>query len=252
MEDKSEPQVRTYIPDKTSAYLNDLWKFNLRDLTWVWVSGNSSASARGVYGVRGQANSANLPGARIKPSLWSDSNDDIWLFGGYGKASASTLGNMSCYESCNGDIGNLNDLWKFSNKTWTWISGANLTDSAGNYSVKNISSSAVFPASRYSHSFWRDSQNKIWIFGGCREEAAAEKLRDLWTFNGVNWTWVSGDDSTNVPGIYGSLKIEDPANIPGSRDDASVWTDARENLWMFGGRGFFSKVMNSCKYSHFL
>jgi hypothetical protein len=54
------------------------------------------------------------------------------------------------------------------------------------------------------------------------------------------WTWVSGSNTVNQQGSYGTLGVPAPGNIPGSRDSAMSWTDAAGNLWFFGGEGFGS------------
>ena len=53
----------------------------------------------GVYGTKGLADAANVPGARYRSICWTDSNGNLWLFGGLG------------YDS-GGSYGRLNDLWE--------------------------------------------------------------------------------------------------------------------------------------------
>src|ERR1035441_8783623 len=47
---------------------------------------------------------------------------------------------------------------------------------------------------------------------------------------GVGSTWLG-------TGVYGTKGMADPAETPGARVDASAWTDANGNLWLFGGSG---------------
>jgi N-acetylneuraminic acid mutarotase len=54
------------------------------------------------------------------------------------------------------------------------------------------------------------------------------------------WTWVSGSNLANQPGIYGSLGTPASSDVPGTRWAALGWTDARGNLWFFGGNGYGS------------
>lgn len=49
----------------------------------------------------------------------------------------------------------------------------------------------------------------------------------MWKYNGSHWTWVTG---SNGP-------IVDTADSPGSRFEASAWTDKQGNLWLFAGQG---------------
>jgi uncharacterized repeat protein (TIGR02543 family) len=86
---------------ETSGYtteLNDLWKFDGTNCTWV--SGSSSRNQPGGYGTRGVAAGSNVPGSRYGAISWIDGSGNLWLFGGYGYDSA-------------GNLGYLNDLWEF-------------------------------------------------------------------------------------------------------------------------------------------
>ncbi|HUH64285.1 MAG TPA: kelch repeat-containing protein, partial [Terracidiphilus sp.] len=40
-----------------------------------------------------------------------------------------------------------------------------------------------------------------------------------------------------TPGIYGVLGQQDPANVPGSRQQSATWADSAGNVWLFGGLG---------------
>jgi hypothetical protein len=55
--------------------------------------------------------------------------------------------------------------------------------------------------------------------------------------NEVIWTWVSGSDTANALGVYGTKGVPAPANVPGARGAASSWIDPGGNLWLFGGFG---------------
>lgn len=54
------------------------------------------------------------------------------------------------------------------------------------------------------------------------------------------WTWVSGTDSLNQAGVYGTQGVPDIGNTPGARVSPSSWTDSSGNLWLFGGFGIDS------------
>ena len=54
---------------------------------WTWVGGNSTVPSQlgaqsGVYGTLGTAASGNTPGGREYALSWTDSNGNLWLFGG--------------------------------------------------------------------------------------------------------------------------------------------------------------------------
>jgi N-acetylneuraminic acid mutarotase len=82
----------------TVGSLNDLWKFN--GTNWTWVSGNDVVNQSGSYGTEDVADAGNYPGGRYGHVSWTHTNGDFWLFGGYG------------YDST-GTVSYLNDLWRF-------------------------------------------------------------------------------------------------------------------------------------------
>lgn len=108
--------------------LNDLWKYNAGQ--WTWVSGSKVINQNGVYGARGVAAPGNVPGARYWSTGWTDSSGNLWLFGGAGMT------------------GTFNDLWEYSNGEWTWESGPELVDQAGNYGALGVPTATNVPGSR--------------------------------------------------------------------------------------------------------
>jgi N-acetylneuraminic acid mutarotase len=54
------------------------------------------------------------------------------------------------------------------------------------------------------------------------------------------WTWVTGAETINASGVYGTLGTGSTANVPGARSEAISWTDSAGNLWLFGGAGYDS------------
>src|SRR5690242_16853668 len=63
-------------------------------------------------------------------------------------------------------LGILNDLWKFSNNTWTWIGGSDLHSAFGLYGTKGIPSVSNFPGARIGAVSWLDTSGAFWMFGG--------------------------------------------------------------------------------------
>ena len=208
--------------------LNDLWEFNPTNKMWTWVSGSSTVNGvpdclPGVYGTLGVAAAANVPagrGATLSNSVsWTDSGGNLWLFGGYG---------------CNGE---LNDLSEFNptTKEWTWVSGSNTGGASGVYGTLGVASTSNVPAGRTSSVGWIDGSGNLWLFGG-------DQFNDLWEFNPSTktWTWMSGSNTENASGVYGTLGIASTSNVPGGRYLAVSWTDTSGNLWLFGGMGYDS------------
>jgi N-acetylneuraminic acid mutarotase len=56
--------------------------------------------------------------------------------------------------------------------------------------------------------------------------------------NENEWTWMSGVNSGWQRGIYGTLGVPGPENVPGARILPVSWTDSSGNLWLFGGEGY--------------
>jgi N-acetylneuraminic acid mutarotase len=151
--------------------INDLWKYNIIDKTWTWISGSNIRSQPGIYGTKGTANSLNVPGAREESICWVDSYGNFLLFGGYGMDKA-------------GSTWSLNDLWKFDGTNWTWISGSNSIIQSGSYGTKGVSSASNIPGARNCSICWIDSNYILWMFGGYGYDSAGTNgyLNDLWKY----------------------------------------------------------------------
>ena len=64
-------------------------------------------------------------------------------------------------------IAYFNDLWKWDNSVWTWVSGTNLGNHPGSYEDKGVPSLTSFPSARERSTSWRDrSDGSLWLFGG--------------------------------------------------------------------------------------
>ena len=64
-------------------------------------------------------------------------------------------------------------------------------------------------------------------------------MNDLWRYDPATnmWTWMSGSNTVNQAGVYGTKGVPDAANVPGARESSISWTDGSGNLWLFGGYG---------------
>ncbi len=236
--------------------LNDLWEFDPSTSQWVWVSGSNTAAARGeyvgqsgVYGSLGIPSPLNVPGGRSGAMSWTDSDGNLWLFGGLGF-------------DINGNLVFLNDLWKFSPSAneWTWMSGSNSAGSKcgrsvnfnpagcilpGIYGALAVPAAGNNPGSRFSAANWVDSGGNLWLFGGYGYDAngTLNELDDLWEFDRSSdqWIWMGGNSIAPIhggqPGVYGTLGVPAAGNIPGARYGATNWVDGNGNFWIMGGEG---------------
>jgi N-acetylneuraminic acid mutarotase len=205
--------------------LNDLWKFD--GANWTWVSGADLINQMGVYGTKGTASPANMPGAREGGSTWIDASGNLWLFGGNGHDSQG----IDDY---------LSDLWKFDGTNWTWVSGMDTSVRKGTYGTRGVTSPSNVLGSRVGALTWIDSGGNLWLFGGYGWDSLGSitgELNDLWKFDGTNWTWMNGYNTRNHSGQYGTLGAADPTNLPGTRDSSVTWVDKSGNFWLFGGYG---------------
>ena len=111
---------------------------------------------------------------------------------------------------------------------WTWVSGDNTFNQSGVYGARGIPAGANKPGARWQLVSWIDSSNNLWLFGGNGYDASGNQgyLNDLWKFDGTNWTWISGDNTLNQNGIYGTKGVAADSNKPGSRFRLISWTDS--------------------------
>ncbi len=208
--------------------LNDLWEYQPSSGQWTWVGGSSSANQHGVYGTLGTAAKGNIPPPRDGASTWVDKTGGLWLFGG---ESNDIPGSSSS------NPGYLNDLWEFDPTTteWTWVGGSNTSDAPGVYGTQGTAAAGNVPGARTGAASWTDASGNFWLFSGI------DLPNDLWMYSPAKneWTWVGGGSPANGfgYGVYGTPGTPAAANFPGNRGGASTWTDAKGNLWLFGGIG---------------
>jgi hypothetical protein len=208
--------------------LNDLWRYSNGE--WAWISGSSAGdNPQGTYGTEGTPGPLNTPGARVEGSTWTDSAGNLWLFGGYGQYN-------SVYHY-------FNDLWRFSNNQWTWVSGSDQPDQPPVYGTLGMASAANVPGARLGAMAWIDADDNLWLFGGVDVITESSNTQnDLWRFSKGQWTWMGGsnDPTSQQPGVYGTLGTPSAANIPGARYGGAAWIDSSGAFWLFGGRGIDS------------
>jgi hypothetical protein len=63
---------------------------------------------------------------------------------------------------------------------------------------------------------------------------------DLWKYSAGQWTCVSGSNTIQVSGTYGTEGVAAPGNVPGARLRPVSWIDTAGDLWLFGGLGLDS------------
>ena len=216
----------------TYGWLNDLWEYSLSNHNWTWVGGPNTTQATGVYGTQGVAAPTNIPGARAYEASWTDTNGNLWLFGGVGYDYTS-----SSYFYCN-------DLWKYSpaNGLWMWVSGSSSVNATGVYGVQGTAAATNTPGARAGSAAWEDAGGNFWLLGGYWQNGTGSTFsywNDLWEFSPSRgqWTWVGGPNTVNATGIYGAQGVAAATNMPGARNTSATWVDISGNVWLFGGLG---------------
>jgi hypothetical protein len=121
-------------PPPAGAILNDLWEFNITTKQWTWVSGNNLANQTGNYGPEATSNlstglAANFPGSRWGAVGWSDTNSNLWFFGGWGYGTATT-----------NPTGFLDDIWEYQHSSgqWIWWKGISNANQNTQFVIKTI------------------------------------------------------------------------------------------------------------------
>jgi len=192
---------------------------------WTWMKGdNLFSSQAAVYGTKGVAAVTNTPGAYYESCEWKDTAGNFWLFGGL-------AGNE------------FGDLWKFDPLTtnWTWMNGPGVPAQQGNYGTQGVPSPTNQPGCRaWGVVSLTGKDGKFWMFGGWGYAVGfgTGLLNDLWSYDVASgeWTWVSGSNTLNAVGVYGTMGIPSPTNVPGGRCEINTgWVDSTGNLWFFGG-----------------
>lgn len=223
---------RRIAPMLCSIALALISAVELRGQIWTGTS-NEYINQNGIYGTRGIPDPGNRPGSRLSAVTWVDGSGDLWLFGGWG------------YSGAGGTV-TLNDFWRMGSGGWTWMGGSNTTGNvASNYGTKGIALPTNMPGSRMQSCASTDNAGNLWLFSGNGKDAnpgTGGDLNELWKYNIASgmWTWVSGSNLKNQPGIYGTMGVPSPTNQPGSRENATCWMDNANNLWVFGGYGYDS------------
>ena len=155
--------------------LNDLWEFNPSTKQWTCIAGITGGNDNAAYGTLGVAAAGNTPAGLQGASGWTDSNGNLWLFGGFGVG------------------GLLNDLWKFNlaSKQWAWMGGGNVGGTSagppGVYGVEGKPAAANTPGGRYNSAAWMDNSGNLWLFAGDGMSSSpavggSTVLNDLWRY----------------------------------------------------------------------
>ncbi|MCL2659521.1 MAG: kelch motif-containing protein, partial [Acidobacteriaceae bacterium] len=222
---------------------NDVWSYDPSAQQWTWYGPAAGADpggdGNGWYVTAGAANAANLPGSRSGARSWTDASGNLWIFGGYGWDAAA-----AAYPAPYNTPAQswLNDLWKYdasgqwtlmATNTYPWQGSSPVWDwdcSEQSYGTQGVTLGSNMPGARADAVTWVDASGNLWMFGGYGMDSTCSpgSLNDLWMYDTASnkWTWQSGSKTANPSAL---------ATTPSGRSSASGWTDASNNLWVFGG-----------------
>ena len=161
---------------------------------WTWVGGSQVINQTGTYGTQGTPDATNTPGARSAVISWTDTAGNFWLFGGTSSQSGPYF----------------NDLWKYSDGQWTWMSGSSSVNQPANYGVQGVAASGNTPGARVGGNGWTDAGGDLWLFGGYFHDPVTgsnDLYNDVWKYSGREWTWMGGSNEANKPGVYGTQGV---------------------------------------------
>jgi hypothetical protein len=177
-------------PPPAGAILNDLWEFNVTTKQWIWVAGSNLANQTGHYSTQAVITPTSVPTGNFPGSRWgavgfSDSSSNLWLIGGWGYGTTSTV-----------PTGFLNDIWEYqkSSGQWIWWKG-----------ISNVNQDTVFATDplttifkgvpyvnnvvggRRGAAMWvQDGSGFMTIFGGEGYDASQGNppgyLNDFWSY----------------------------------------------------------------------
>jgi Galactose oxidase, central domain len=252
--------MKASVGAQVPGFLNDLWFWDagcpvpgVPGPCWVPVNVGPAVQSTwpileaenvsGVYGTLGTASpGVNTPGSRWGGVTWTDATGNLWMFGGQGFAATGL------------DAELLNDVWEFApgagvgdgsfSGNWIWRGGSNSFNQSGVYGTQGTAAATNIPGGRWAASNFVDNAGNVWLFGGQGVDSAGTigLLNDLWEYNiaTAQWTWVAGSNVAGQKGVYGTQGTAAASNVPGGRENATLWVDSTGTVWLFGGFGLDS------------
>ena len=242
---RSEAAVWTSANDELYLYggytynveVDNLIKYNITTNEWVLVK--RATTANYTFGSENSYEYQHIEGVgtineRVNPGMmggasgsWTDSEGNMWMYGLNFNSGTDSFAK---------------DLWKYhsSSKKWQWMNG--ILHSSAYYDFRGalgVEARTNNPIPRTGSMSWRDNEDNLYLFGGLNS-ASPEYNSDMWKYNKSTnmWVWIKGVSTFNSYGVYGQKGIPAVINNPGARRDATTWTDAAGNFYLFGGYGY--------------
>lgn len=196
--------------NKRQHISNDLWKWDGK--SWTWLAGRKCGQPADKDA---SISAQKEPSPRIFTTTWIGKDGHLWMFGGF---SINRL-----YDSSQNRT---NELWKWDGRSWTLV----LSDTArkvGKISaVKSAPSSVIMPTPRSGATAWVDAVGDVWLYGGENGAQINPTINELWKWNGADWKIVFASNEKTCDGTA----------QPAPRQRPSIWTDAKGQFFLFGGK----------------
>jgi hypothetical protein len=201
--------------------LDEYWQWS--ENQWTYKMGSEDGNFS-FYPQLGAGDSASWPGARFYTASVTTTDGSLYLYGG-------------SLPPIQYDYYTKNDLWKYQEGIWTWLSGSEDYYSEARYCIKAYPN-LCDPGARGQTMLWGGKNSELFLFGGYFHFMPWRITNDLWVWDGNNWHWKRKNTSYNGRGIYGELGKPGVNSWPGARMGSATWTDSLGNLWLFGGYGY--------------
>lgn len=200
--------------DSVFAYLNDIWRYDISDNTWTWLSGECNHTTP-----TSKSPVINPGGNKDHGIAVVDDIDLMYLYGGAGANS------------------NL-DVWVFSLTNLTWSIVQNPCSWSCKTPVAGYFGDTNFPNLRYGNSLTYVPMYRVLVmFGGFLPVSTYHSFQnDLWVFNITSnqWAFLRGN-ATNVQMTqYGQTQVTSSDSFPPARRSHSA-TLVGENVYIMGG-----------------
>jgi N-acetylneuraminic acid mutarotase len=215
--------------DKEIGLLNDLWVFDIEGNNWTAIDPTKRNESKNKLD-----EDASWPQARRNAMKWTDSDGNLWLYGG----------------TSNSEFNHFEDLWKFDIKKnqWQLIDGKGKFNVGPKASKQKTEDPQNIIGSRAGAITWTDNKDNLWIFGGNANNSAGEfndieLHNDLWKFNTKNkkWSWISGLIEPQKKNKKNDRGKFDSNIAPSPRSMSSGWFDSVNNkMYIYGGVGIDS------------
>lgn len=197
---------------------NELWRFNPSTLEWTWVRGyTTEALSMGTYGTQGVPSPLNDPPGRNESACtWTDSQGDLWMYGGTSTFLTNYFG----------------DLWRYNiaSDMWTFMGGSTGYNASPVYGTIGTEAPGNYPGARSVYARCVEQGNYFYLFGGGGNGFS----NDLWRYNVAtgNWMCVLASTGANYPEPEACEFYEDSKPVHGFEARTS-WGDSC-GFWIFG------------------